>query len=130
MTGAGDGVFQAKDVEGREGLVNLDELAQVADDDLAVDEVQATNDGMGQLFVESIVDGLLDGYLALQQLVEGLAGDMLGQLVVEGVGSLVEDVAEDAVVELLLIVGLVGLLDARNIAIVELQRTAHIFVDG
>ena len=41
-----------------------------------------------------------------------------------------EDVAEDAVVELLFVVGNVGLLDVCHVAVIELQGTAHVFGDG
>ena len=122
--------FQAENGEGGEGFVNLDELAQVADDYLTIDEVQTASDSVGQLLVKGIINGALDGGFVLQQLLEHLSGDILWQLVVEGIGSVVENIAEDAVVQLLLIVGLVGLLDIGNVAIVELQRTAHVAVDG
>ena len=105
-------------------------MAQVADDYLTIDEVQTASDSVGQLLVKSIINGTLDGGFVLQQLLEHLFGDILWQLVIESVCGVVENVAEDAVVEFLLIVGLVGLLDIGNVAIVELQRTTHVAVDG
>ena len=52
------------------------------------------------------------------------------QLAIDDFCGFVEDVAEDAVVEFLLVVGNVGLLDIGHVAIIELQGTAHVFGDG
>ena len=41
-----------------------------------------------------------------------------------------EDVAEDAVVEFLFVVGNIGLLDVSHVAVIELQGTTHVFGDG
>ena len=55
---------------------------------------------------------------------------MLGQLMIKGIGSLMEDISKDAIVELLFVIGVFWLLDTGNIAVVELQWAAHVFVDG
>ena len=58
--------FQVDDGERSKSLVNLDELTQVADDNLAVDEVQTAFDGVGQLLMKSIIDSPFDGGFAFE----------------------------------------------------------------
>ena len=118
--GAVDVALETEDGEGGQSAVYLQQLAQVVDDDLAIDDVEAANGGIGHDAMEGLVDGTLNLYLALQQMVQHIGGDMAGQLVVDDVGSLVEDGAEDAVVELLFVVGDIGLQQSCYIMVVEL----------
>ena len=80
--------------------------------------------------MKGLVDGALDFNFRLQQVAEQRLVNLPGQLLVDDVGSFVEDVAEDAVVEFLLVVGRFGLLDVGHVEVVELQGTAHVLGDG
>ena len=113
-------VFQSENGEGCQSEVDGDELTEVVDDDLAVDELQASFRSIGDDAVEGLVDGTLDFLLRLQQVFEQGLVDLSWQLPVDDVGSFVEDIAEDAVVEVLLIVGHFGLMDVGDVEIVEL----------
>ena len=92
--------------------------------------MQSTFRHVGHLVVESLIDGSFNFYLRFQQMFEYFTGDLLWQTLVDDVGSMVEDVAEDTVVQFLLVIRLVGFLDICHIAVVELQGTAHVAVDG
>ena len=136
-----DFLLKAEDGEGREPAVGLQQLAHIADDDLAVDELEAVERRQGarrvldveELALDGLVDNLLDLYLALQHVVDGEAGDVVAreadELAVDGLGGFVEDVTEDAVVDEV-VVGVVGLQQVTHIFIEEAQLTAHIGADG
>ena len=125
-----DVALQAEDGERCQTAVYLQQLAEVVNDDLAVDEMQAAGRSVWHLFVESLVYGTLYFYLRLQQVVNEFPADVMRQLVVDDVGGFVEDVAEDAVVQFQLVFRQVRLPEPRSIAVVELQGTTHILVDG
>ena len=123
-------VLKAKNGERRQTAVDGDELAKIVDDDFAVDELQSACGDIGHLLMKCLVDSAFDFHLRLQQMVEQFAVNLSGQPVVDDVGSLVEDITEDAIVQLLFVVGQVGLPEISDIAIIELQGTTHILVDS
>ena len=55
-----DVALETEDGEGRQATVDGDELAEVVDDDLAIDEVQSALCCKRHHFVEGLVDGTLD----------------------------------------------------------------------
>ena len=59
-------MLEAEDGEGRQATVNGDELAEVVDDDLAIDEVQSALRCKGHHLVEGLVNSTLDFNLRLQ----------------------------------------------------------------
>ena len=80
--------------------------------------------------VKGFIDSTLYFHLAFQQVVYQVGSNAAWQLMIDMVGSFVEYVAEDAVVEFQFVVGLFGFLDSSHIAIIEAQGTPQIVVDG
>ena len=126
----GDGLFEAEDGEGREAAIEFEQLAHVADDDFAIDDLQAVEQGQ----IEFLADGGIDGsfYLdtTLEQIVEGhLADGLLAEGLVERLAGFMEDVAENAVVDEFFFV-VVGLLEVAHITVVEAQLATEVGADG
>ena len=131
-------MLEAEDGEGRQATVDFDELAHVLDDDLTVDELQAVEGRHGargvfemeELGLDGIVDGPLDVDHVLEQLVEVEGGYLLtAETLVEVLGGLVEDVAEEAVVDELFFV-FDGVFKVADVAVEEAQLTAEVVADG
>ena len=125
-----DVALQPQDGERCQPAVNLKQLPEIVDDDLAVDDVQSARRHVGQLAVERLVNGALYLHLRLQQMRQHVVRHAAGQLVVDDVGSLVEHVAEHAVVQLLLVIGHFRFQHASHVAVVEPQLAAQVAVDG
>lgn len=83
-----------------------------------------------ELILDGIVYGTHDGTVVVEQGVEQGDGDTtVYELLIQGLGSLVEDVAEDAVVDEIVFCG-IGLLEIADIAIEEAQLTTQVGAYG
>ena len=118
-----------KGVRRRSTTVDFEELAHVLDDDLAVDELEAVErrhraqrvGDVEELALDGVVDSLFDLDGALQEIVEHRGCDALApEALVEVLRGLVEDVAEDAVVDEFVVV-IVGFLQFADVAVEEPQ---------
>ena len=146
--------FQSEYCERRVAAVKAQQLAHVAHDDIAVDELQTVVFGpeslplhMEEFFPESVVHHLLNAHFAFQIAVDValayrermeelrfalfIAGHVArsGKREVDILARLVEDVAEDAVVDGVFIGG-VWFLDVGYVAVEETFLAAQIGVDG
>ena len=125
-----DGVgLESQDAEGCLPDVEGHELTEVLDDDLALDDVEAALREVGHLLVEGHADGALQLLSAQQCLKDGLV-NILGQGAVEQFSGTVEHVAEDAVVQLQLVVRYFGFAQTRHVAVEVHEPTAQPGVDG
>ena len=132
--GHGDGELEAEDGEGGQAAVGLDEQADVADDDLTIDKLE-TIETLNFMICEElgaygIVDGTGDGGVIGEESVEETGGDeTAGEGSIEGLGGLVEDVAEETVVDEVF-VGVVGFLEVADVTVEEAQLAAQVSADG
>ena len=115
-------------------------MPDVSDDDLAADDLKAVERWQlpgcvfypEQILLDGFVNGTLNIHFGLEQIFYVGRLDIrapLPEFLVDELGSQVEDVSEDALVDGVFII-VVRLDDATHIIIEELQLTAHITVDG
>ena len=80
--------------------------------------------------VDGGVDGSLDSDFVFEKIVKDGSGDTAsGEWVVKCLGSLVEDVAKETVVDDFF-VGVVGLLKVADVTVEEAELTAQVSADG
>ena len=134
-----DLVLESDDGEGCQLFIELEQLFYEADDDLSVDELQAIvfwceviGVRLEQFFFKSLV---YNAFYIVSVFYKSLyislpyQSALCCQLKVDEFSRTMEDVAEDTVVNLVIIV-FIGLLQVGQQVIVELQGTAHVFTDS
>ena len=132
--------FETQNGERRQATVDFKELSDVFDDDFTIDNLQTIERRQlaGRIFdleeflFESLIDGTLDVYFCLKQILYVFGHNqtaLLLQLLVDELSCQMEDISKDAVVDVVFII-IVVFDDAAHLAIEELQLTAHIAVDG
>lgn len=117
--------FKAKYAERRLTQVEGYELAQILDDDFALDDVESALWQMRHFKMEGFVNSTFQFLLVAQQVLEDRLVDILRQTVVEQVGSAMEHVAEHAVVKFQFVIRNLGFLQTTYIAVEETQWTAQ-----
>ena len=124
-----DRVFEAEDGEGGKSAVDLEELVEVSDDDLAVDELQTVKRGQRTLGIpdleefalDGIVDGAFDVHLRLEQIFDVGGGNpaaTLHQPLIDEMCRKVENIAEGSVVDDVLVI-IIRLYDTTDITVEE-----------
>ena len=141
--------FEAEDGERCQTAVGLDKQTHIFDHHLAVDKLETVeNHGDWSMIARAIritrrvililkefgadggIDGALNGDFVFEEVVEHHGGDATtGKWLVERLGSLVEDVAEETVVDEVF-VGVVGFLKVADVTVEEAELTAQVGADG
>ena len=114
-------LLKTEDGEGGQTTVGLDEQTHILDNHLTVDDLEAVEDlgGVIQFTANGGIDGTADGAVVVEQGIEQGHGDAtIGKLLVKRLGSLMENVSEETVVDEIL-VGVVGLLQVANVTVEE-----------
>ena len=129
----GDVLFQTKDGERSKAEVDGYKLSDVVDDVLAVDDSQPSLWRIiGELLCKSLVNSSFNVDSAFEQPLKvgsKNSGTLLHQPLVQYLGRIVKDVAEDAIVDDPVFC-VVGFAQPFYITEVELQRATHVAVDG
>lgn len=114
-------LLKTEDGEGGQTTVGLDEQTHILDNHLTVDDLEAVEDlgGVIQFTANGGIDGTADGAVVVEQGIEQGYGDAtIGKLLVKRLGSFMENVSEETVVDEIL-VGVVGLLQVANVTVEE-----------
>lgn len=134
------GFLESQDGERCQPTIDLEQLPDVFDDNLAIDNLYAIERRYAASRILDLEQGLLEGfihsplnvYTSLEQVVNVVGQDLmtpLHEFLVDKLGSQVEDVSKDTVVDGVFII-VVGFDDTAHIAIEELYLTALVAVDG